>query len=207
LPSGSSNFRFSGGTAGGQEKPISLYFLAIAQSGERKTATDALSQRPIEQRAGELQEIYDADLTNYRNAFDVWTTERSNILKDKKLNAQGCKHELDALGSEPKAPRTPIILLSEPTTEGLTRHLKTGYPSVGLCSSEGGQFIGGHAMSDDAKRRSSEAPHSRNIGPATAATFAGSGSGMFSPCFESVAEVASVAAPPLNFRFFLGSNF
>ena len=32
--------------------------------------------------------------------------------------------------------------------------LKLGYPSAGLFSSEGGQFIGGHAMSDDAKRRS-----------------------------------------------------
>ena len=49
------------------------------------------------------------------------------------------------------------MTLSEPTIEGLTKHLKLGYPSVGLFSSEGGQFIGGHAMSDDAKRRSAAA--------------------------------------------------
>jgi hypothetical protein len=35
--------------------------------------------------------------------------------------------------------------------------LRLGYPSVGLFSSEGGQFMGGHAMSDDAKTRSAAA--------------------------------------------------
>jgi hypothetical protein len=143
--------------AGGQAKPLSLYFLAIALSGERKTATDKLALKPIHQRADELRTDYDAASSHYKNALDVLTAERKKILSEKsKLDPVTRQAKLDAL-KEPKAPKTPILILQEPTLEGLTKHLKQGYPSMGLFSSEGGQFIGGHAMSDDAKRRSAAA--------------------------------------------------
>jgi hypothetical protein len=143
--------------AGGQSKPLSLYFLTIAQSGERKTATDTQALKPINKHASELRRDYDAEHLKYRNALDAWTAERQKILKDRKLKAEGRKFELDQLGQQPSAPKSPILMLQEPTLEGLTKHLKIGYPSVGLFSSEGGQFIGGHAMSDDAKKRSAAA--------------------------------------------------
>ncbi len=41
----------------------------------------------------------------------------------------------------------------EPTFEGLCKLLAVGQPSVGVFASEGGQFIGGHGMSDDNKLR------------------------------------------------------
>ena len=85
------------------------------------------------------------------------TADRKNILGNKKLDPSTRRAKLEALGREPAAPKSPILILQEPTLEGLTKHLKVGYPSVGLFSSEGGQFIGGHAMSDDAKRRSAAA--------------------------------------------------
>lgn len=128
---------------GGSAKPISLNFLVIAQSGERKTATDALALHPVKVRSAQLQQGYDAGLADYRNAFDVWTAERARILKAKN-DVKERKAQLDALGPEPQAPRIPILTVSEPTMEGLTRHLVKGYPSLGLFSSEGGQFIGGH---------------------------------------------------------------
>jgi hypothetical protein len=143
--------------AGGQSKPLSLYFLTIAQSGERKTATDTQALRPLSDRAAQLRQDYDAKFRTYQNALDVWTAEKQKILKSRKLDASTRKFELDALGAEPSRPKTPILTLQEPTLEGLTKHLKIGYPSIGLFSSEGGQFIGGHAMSDDAKRRSAAA--------------------------------------------------
>ncbi len=143
--------------AGGQPKPLSLYFLAIAQSGERKTATDAQALKPIRTRSEELRHEYDEAHQRYRNALDAWTAERKNVLGDKRLDASARRSKLEALGREPSAPKSPILILQEPTLEGLTKHLKVGYPSVGLFSSEGGQFIGGHAMSDDAKRRSAAA--------------------------------------------------
>ena len=42
---------------------------------------------------------------------------------------------------------------SEPTYEGLCKLLAVGLPSVGIFAAEGGQFVGGHGMSDEAKLR------------------------------------------------------
>ena len=71
--------------AGGIAKPLSLYFLIVARSGERKTATDALVLAPVKQRAAELQEEYSAKILDHRNTLDVWTAERALILKKKPM--------------------------------------------------------------------------------------------------------------------------
>ena len=62
--------------------------------------------------------------------------------------------QLAAVGPKPKPPLKPILLLEEPTIEGLAKLLLVGQPSVGVFSAEGGEFVGGHAMKDDAKLRS-----------------------------------------------------
>jgi hypothetical protein len=41
----------------------------------------------------------------------------------------------------------------EPTYEGACKLLAVGRPSIGIFAAEGGQFIGGHGMNDDAKLR------------------------------------------------------
>jgi hypothetical protein len=71
--------------AGGIAKPLSLYFLIVARSGERKTATDALVLAPVKERAAELQEEYSAKILDHRNTLDVWTAERALILKKKPM--------------------------------------------------------------------------------------------------------------------------
>jgi hypothetical protein len=42
-----------------------------------------------------------------------------------------------------------MLTCTEPTFEGLCKLYNTGHPSLGLFSTEGGQFIGGHGMSED----------------------------------------------------------
>lgn len=69
--------------AGDLAKPLSLYFLIVARSGERKTATDTLVLEPVKKRTAELQEEYDAKIADHRNTLDVWTSERARILKKK----------------------------------------------------------------------------------------------------------------------------
>jgi hypothetical protein len=46
-----------------------------------------------------------------------------------------------------------LLLCSEPTYEGLVRLLRDGYGFAGLFTSEGGQFMGSHAMSPDNRLR------------------------------------------------------
>jgi Protein of unknown function (DUF3987) len=46
-----------------------------------------------------------------------------------------------------------MLTCPEPTFEGLCKLFAVGQPSLGIFASEGGQFVGGHGMSDDAKLR------------------------------------------------------
>jgi len=46
-----------------------------------------------------------------------------------------------------------MLTCEEPTYEGMCRLLAAGQPSVGIFASEGGQYIGGHGMSDEARLR------------------------------------------------------
>ena len=58
--------------------------------------------------------------------------------------------ELEDVGPPPTPPPEPGVLIDDATIEGLYRQLKRGRVSQGLISAEGGLFIGGHAMTDDA---------------------------------------------------------
>src|SRR5262249_48680012 len=48
-------------------------------------------------------------------------------------------------------PLAAMITSTEPTFEGLTKQFPNHLPSLGIFSSEGGQFIGGHGMNDENK--------------------------------------------------------
>jgi hypothetical protein len=63
------------------------------------------------------------------------------------------KAALDALGPPPVPPLVPLLTCPEPTYEGIIKLFPVGWPSLGIFAAEGGQFIGGHGMSDEAKLR------------------------------------------------------
>ena len=138
----------------GEVKPLSLYLLAIARSGERKTSADVHALTAVKGRETELREGYEVAFLDYRNARDAWEAERKRIVQNKKLNLEARKRALDELGAEPKPPLAPLLICHEPTFEGLAKLLINGQPSIGIFASEGGAFIGGHAFSQDAKLRS-----------------------------------------------------
>lgn len=50
-----------------------------------------------------------------------------------------------------------MLTCPEPTFEGLCRLFAGGWPSLGIFASEGGQFIGGHGMSEDNKLKTAAA--------------------------------------------------
>jgi hypothetical protein len=58
-----------------------------------------------------------------------------------------------SLDHHPAPPLKPLLTCPEPTIEGLWKLLAEGLPSIGIFAAEGGQFIGGHGMSDEAKLR------------------------------------------------------
>jgi hypothetical protein len=137
----------------GEVKPLSLFLMSIAPSGERKTSTDNLALRPVREQETALRREHELASGAHDIAFAAWDAERKKILADKRLDFDRRKVSLERLGPEPKAPLSPIIVCHEPTFEGLARLLMNGQPSVGIFASEGGVFIGGHGFSEESKLR------------------------------------------------------
>src|SRR6056297_3822680 len=141
----------------GGPRPLSLYALTIAQSGERKSACDAPLMAALREHEKEQAKAHREDMESSRNAQALWQERRKSILADarsKKADKRvGAEADLDALGPEPAVPPSADRTVTEPTFEGLTRLFATGQPSLGLFSDEGGQFLGGHAMNSDNRQK------------------------------------------------------
>jgi len=137
----------------GHVRPVSDFFVTVAETGARKSASDTEATSPIRKREQTLGETRDAELPNYVNDKTAWEKARDDAVKRGKGNRATIKAALDALGPTPAPPLEPLMTCPEPTFEGLCKLFAVGQPSLGIFATEGGQFVGGHGMSDDAKLR------------------------------------------------------
>jgi len=137
----------------GGKRPVSLFLLTVAKSGERKSSCD----RPL---MSALQNFEADQAQAYKKAHKKWVDEQElyDLTRKKLMNttaggngtkATEAQADLKAMGDPPEGPILPDRTASEPTLEGLFRAFQQGSPSLGLFSDEAGQFIGGHAMSQD----------------------------------------------------------
>jgi hypothetical protein len=137
----------------GHVRPVSDFFVTVAETGARKSASETEATWPIRKREQALGETRDAGLPNYVNDKTAWEKARDDAVKRGNGNRATIKDALDALGSAPAPPLEPLMTCPEPTFEGLCKLFAVGQPSLGIFATEGGQFVGGHGMSDDAKLR------------------------------------------------------
>ncbi len=141
----------------GGPRPVSLYALTIAQSGERKSSCDAPFMAALRDHEREQANAQRLEMQSWRNAQALYKGERDRILADAKTGKSekriAAQADLEALGPEPAPPPTPDRTVTEPTFEGLTRKFFEGHPSLGIFSDEGGQFLGGHAMNSDNRQK------------------------------------------------------
>lgn len=140
--------------------PISLYMLAIADSGERKTTCDGFFMSAIRQFEREQTEAMKPAIQQYDAAFAAWDAEREGILsairdagkKGKPTNKM--REDLEQLQqSKPESPPVPRLLLEDETPENLVWSLAKQWPSSGIISSEAGMVLGSHAMGRDSVMR------------------------------------------------------
>lgn len=141
----------------GGVRPLSLYALTIARSGERKSSCDGPLLTGLREHEREQALVYRDAVATWQNVHALWKGDRDRILAiarkangEEKVGAQG---DLEALGKEPAAPPTGDRTATEPTFEGLTQLYMNGQPSLGIFSDEGGQFLGGHAMNNDNRQK------------------------------------------------------
>ena len=141
----------------GGARPLSLYALTIARSGERKSACDAPLLTALRDYEREQAKAQRDAMQKWNNAHALWKGERDRILmeakKGKGEKRTAAEADLDALGPEPEAPAAADRTVTEPTFEGLTKLFAHGQPSLGLFSDEGGQFLGGHAMNSENRQK------------------------------------------------------
>ena len=140
--------------------PCSLFLLAIADSGERKSTCDGFFTKAIRDYETEQYEAAKPFITAYKSDLEIWEAQRSGIkekikalAKEGKSNAAQVKdlHDLDA--SKPIAPRVPRLIYGDATPEALTFALAKQWPSGGVISSEAGSVFGSHGMSKESVMR------------------------------------------------------
>ncbi|MGE9010577.1 DUF3987 domain-containing protein [Leptospira interrogans] len=134
-------------------KPLSLFLVTVAASGERKSAADIEALWPIRQFEKELYDYYNAAMPAYRNKMDAWEAQREKIKRDRQGDIASKAAAFDSLGFAPTPPLTPMLTCPEPTFEGLCKLYANGMPMLGIFSDEGGQFVGGHGLSPDNRLR------------------------------------------------------
>ncbi|WP_152048271.1 YfjI family protein [Aureimonas psammosilenae] len=138
----------------GQERPLSLFLVTLAGSGDRKSSADAEALWPIRKREKALKEEYDLAIKDWSIEAAAWQAQRKKIEADKKLNYSGQMDELRALGDEPPRPLFPFITAPDPTIEGLIKAWVNAPAALGIFTAEGGQFTGGHGMNQDNRLKS-----------------------------------------------------
>jgi hypothetical protein len=171
--------------------PCSLYFLTVAESGDRKSTVDRLLGRAVHAFQEGQRDAARITLAGHAADLAAWEAKRDattgKMDSDAKKGATIDGHRADLAqieGEKPRDPRIPRLTYEDVTSEKLGKSLATEWPSGGIFSSEGGAVLGGHSMGKDAIGRTlallnklwDGAPHI--VDRATAASFAVRGARM-----------------------------
>lgn len=140
--------------------PSGLFFLTIADSGERKSTSDGYFSSAIRIYQEQQAMLMKPTLEKYQALIDGWDAEREGILaaiksakKAGKDTTELQKTLWDHQSIEPKPPKVPRLLLGDETPESLAWGLSKQWPSGGIVSNEAGLIFGSHAMGKDTAMR------------------------------------------------------
>jgi hypothetical protein len=142
--------------------PVSLFTVALGESGERKSQVDKMFTEAIEHYEDEQAELGKPLLAHYRAELTAWESlyqgVKEGIRKDAKdgvllsLTQQEARlHDLES--KKPKKPRIPKLRREDVTPEGLAKRLQNDWPSAGIMSNEAGIVFGAHGMNNDTVMR------------------------------------------------------
>jgi hypothetical protein len=135
----------------GGVRPLSVFVLTILGSGDRKTAADDVAQLPIREHVKRMSLEFAKQMREYEATVAANKLARSKA-RDSAKTPAAYAEAIKSIRDEPR-PKKPWLICSEPTAEGLIRSLAEGQFGQGIFTDEGGQFLGGHAMSEEAELR------------------------------------------------------
>jgi Protein of unknown function (DUF3987) len=137
----------------GQTRPLSIFFVTVAESSDRKSTSDRESMVPVRMYEKKLADQYAILKEIFDRDHAAWAAQHSQITRGK-MAIEERVSLLKALGREPEPPLQPVATISEGTVEGLIKIMPAMIGSLGMFSPEGAQLLHGYGFGDDAKRRS-----------------------------------------------------
>ena len=146
--------------AEGLAGPVSLFTLAIAESGERKTSLDKHFTNAISKWESNQAEMAKPDIKRYQVEYDSWLMQYEGhkqkikeTAKQQKSTSTLTAQLLQLKHDEPLPVRVPRLIYGDATPEQLGYALISQWPSAGVLSSEAGIVFGSHGMSGDSAMR------------------------------------------------------
>jgi putative DNA primase/helicase len=137
--------------------PVSIYILAVAESGERKSTCDRIFGAALRDWERDQANACAPDIAAHETAVATAEAKRAGLLeaiKRKRRDMQETADEeaaLQALArSAPKPVKVPRLLYTDATPEALSYALATGWPSAAVLSAEAGAVFGAHGMGFEA---------------------------------------------------------
>ncbi|WP_440993596.1 YfjI family protein [Cysteiniphilum litorale] len=136
--------------------PVSMYFITVASSGERKTAADKVFGKGIEDWQDNTTKTMMPEYTRIKNEYTTWSIKRKGLLMMiRRLATQG--YETDqydgyydqVMLEEPEIPLLPKLKYEDITAEALSENLAKEYPSTSIWSDEAGIFLSSPSMQKD----------------------------------------------------------
>lgn len=135
----------------GREYPLSLWFITVAESGERKSAVDAEAMRPAREYEKQLASDYADACEAHAIEIERWNADKGDARG--KAKGAALSEALRSLGPEPPPPLRQVIIAADFTAEGLAKLLVAGRPSIGAFTDEAALVFGGHGMTKESAMR------------------------------------------------------
>lgn len=133
---------------GGQEGPVSLSFIDVVPSGERKTTVYKDVFQPIQKFQCEDEVRAQPKLNNYDFAFREWEARLKELHRQKSElqkageSAQALEYEIEqTLLTQPKRPKAFKLIMQNATPEAVAQRLHEEHPTAAIVSPEGGAVL------------------------------------------------------------------
>ncbi|MCA3139636.1 MAG: DUF3987 domain-containing protein [Rhodocyclaceae bacterium] len=133
--------------------PVSLYVLAVAESGERKTTCDRILGAALREWERDRTRAAAPEQAAHASATAVLQAKRDGLLeaiRRKRRDGQDTAEDEAALNElaadTPQAAPVPRLLYADATPEALSHALASGWPSGAVMSAEAGAVFGAHGM-------------------------------------------------------------
>lgn len=141
-------------------KPVSLYFITLAESGERKSTCDKMFMSSLEKWEKEQRIVYEEAKKSYQTLQECWQDKMKGLkarlrqcAKDEDCeNVQKVEAQIRTLkNEEPHPPKLMKLIMQDATDAGLKHKLHQHLPTGGLVDAEGGQVLMAGAMKNTEK--------------------------------------------------------